>query len=70
MKPESGGVEAFFVGLSGTADATEVTDEFEGGERVLGPSKFESLNECFRRSIRNNMEEEIEARVTGGEKRW
>jgi len=37
MQPESGGVEAFFVGLAGTTNTTEVTDEFEGGEWVVGP---------------------------------
>jgi hypothetical protein len=31
-------VEPFFIGLAGTTNTTEVTDEFEGGEWVLGPS--------------------------------
>ncbi|MCI90102.1 hypothetical protein A2U01_0111393, partial [Trifolium medium] len=30
MKPESSNVKAFTIRLAGTADTTEITDEFEG----------------------------------------
>ena len=37
MKPKSSGVETLTIGLACTADAAEVTDEFKGGEWVIGP---------------------------------
>lgn len=64
VKPECGGVETFTVGFSGTADATEVADEFEGGEGVVRPSQLEPLKEGLRGSVRDHMEEEIKAGVT------
>lgn len=67
MKPQSGGIKAFLVGLAGSPDTSEIADELEGGQGVMGPSQLEPLSERRRRSVRNHMEEEIKAGVTGGE---
>lgn len=70
MDPQRSGVEVLTIGLSGAADATEVTDEFEGGEGVVGPRKFESFDENLWWGVRDNVEEEIERWVTCGDECW
>lgn len=63
VEPKCRRVEAFLVGLSCATDASEVADEFESGEGVVGPGQRELFVEIGGRRVRDDVEDHIEAGV-------
>ena len=64
MEPKHCRIESFLIGFSGTTYATEVRDEFEGGEGVVGPSFVDTFNGFFRQHGRDYVKKKVEARVS------
>jgi hypothetical protein len=67
VEPKRRRVETSFVGLASATYPSEIADELEGGERVVGPGQFEPLGQGLGWGIGHDVEEEVQARVAGGE---
>lgn len=57
MEPKGGGVKPVFIGFTRAPNAAEVTDEFEGGQRVVRPSEMKKMGKGIGWGIRDNLEE-------------
>ena len=68
MEPKRRRVEPFFVGLASATYSSEIIDQFERGQGVMSPGQLESLGQRLGWGIGYHVEEEIKARVAGGEK--
>ena len=68
VQPEGGGVETLFIRFAGASDSTEIADELESLERIMIPGELEAIGQGLRRRVRDDVEEEIQAGISGGEK--
>ena len=59
MEPKHRRIELVLVGFASAAHAMKVTDEFECGERVVGPGFLDSLDGFVGWCGGDNMEKEI-----------
>ena len=59
IEPKRRRVEPLLVGFASATYTTEVTDEFECGERVVGPGFLDSLDGFVGWCGGDNMEKEI-----------
>jgi len=67
VKPEGGGIETFLVGFSGASDASEIENQFESQERIVDPGQVEAVDQLGGRRVGDDVEEEVEAGIAGGE---
>ena len=66
VEPKRRGVKPFFIRLSSASHTSKITYQFQGGERVMGPSQFQPLDQIIRRRIWHRVEEEVHTGVPGG----
>lgn len=69
VKPQRCCVKPFFVRLACASNSSEMADEFQRGQRVVGPRNRQTLDQIAGRRVGHDVEEEVEAWVAGGEKR-
>jgi len=69
VEPKSGSVEPFFIRLSGASHTPQIEDKFQGGQGIVDPRQLEPSDQILRRGIGHHVEEEVQAGVSGGQKR-
>lgn len=69
VEPKRSRVVSLLIGLSGTTNSSQITDQLQRHQRIVIPSQTQSLDQRIGRRIRNHMKEEIKARISGGEER-
>ena len=66
VKPKRRDVKPFFIRLSSASHTSKIKYQFQGGQRVIGPSQVQPLDQIIRQCIGHHVVEEVETRVPGG----
>ena len=70
VEPKSRGVEPFFIELLSASHTPQIAYQLQSGHGVVGPGQLELLDQILLRGIGHYLEEEVQARVSGRQKRW